>query len=182
MSAHGGNIFSLDFSPDNKLLASCSMDENIKTWDVQTGKIHKLFTGHNYAVVSVRFSPDARHLITASYDGTARLWEVATGQCIYTFIAHEDALYMADFLPDGSGIVTCSNDGTVMVFEMSARYEAEHYYYDEMEEEMEASGLFEARRKGESREAYQKRQVDADNFRRDLYVKYQQKHLGDLDR
>ncbi len=53
MSAHGGNIFSLDFSPDSKLLASCSMDENIKIWDVGSGRIHKLLTGHNYAVVSV---------------------------------------------------------------------------------------------------------------------------------
>ncbi len=182
MSAHGGNIFSLDFSPDSKLLASCSMDENIKTWDVDSGRIHKLFTGHTYAVVSVRFSPDARYLVSASYDGTAKLWEVATGQCIYTFIAHEDALYVADFLPDGSGIVTCSNDGTVMIFEMSARFLAEHYYYNEIEEEMEDSGLFESRRKGESRDAYRARQSSAEKFRQGLYNKYQQKHLQDIDK
>jgi WD40 repeat protein len=182
MSAHGGNIFSLDFSPDSKLLASCSMDENIKTWDVDSGRIHKLFTGHSYAVVSVRFSPDARYLVSASYDGTAKLWEVATGQCIYTFIAHEDALYAADFLPDGSGIVTCSNDGTVMIFEMSARFIAEHYYYNEIEEEMEDSGLFESRRKGESRDTYRARQSSAEKFRQGLYNKYQQKHLQDIDK
>lgn len=180
MSAHGGNVFSLDFSPDSKLLASCSMDENIKTWHVDSGRIHKLFTGHNYAVVSVRFSPDARYLISASYDGTAKLWEVGTGQCIYTFIAHEDALYAADFLPDGSGIVTCSNDGTVMIFEMSARFVAEHYYYNEMEEEMEASGLFEPRKKGENRDAYKTRQSAAETFRHSLYAKYSRKHLEDL--
>jgi len=181
MSAHGGNIFSLDFSPDSKLLASCSMDENIKTWDVDSGRIHKLFTGHNYAVVSVRFSPDARYLISASYDGTAKLWEVATGQCIYTFIAHEDALYAADFLPDGSGIVTCSNDGTVMIYEMSARFIAEYYYYDEMEKEMSASGLFEPRRKGESREAYHDRLEEAESFRQGLFLKYHRKHLRDIE-
>lgn len=182
MSAHGGNIFSLDFSPDSKLLASCSLDETIKTWYVDSGRIHKLFTGHNYAVVSVRFSPDARYLISASYDGTAKLWEVATGQCIYTFIAHEDALYEAEFLPDGSGIVTCSNDGTVMIFEMSSRFMAEHYYYNEMEKEMEASGLFESRRKGENREAYQMRQSAAATFRHGLYDKYLQKHLQYLEK
>ena len=182
MSAHGGNIFSVDFSPDSKLLASCSMDENIKTWYVDSGRIHKLFTGHTYAVVSVRFSPDARYLISASYDGTARLWEVATGQCIYTFIAHEDALYEADFLPDGSGIVTCSNDGTVMIFEMSARFMAEHYYYNELEKEMSASLLFEPRRKSESREAYQTRLSAAATFRHALYIKYQQKHLQDMEK
>ncbi len=181
MSAHGGNIFSLDFSPDSKLLVSCSMDENIKIWDVDSGRIHKLLTGHNYAVVRVRFSPDARYLISASYDGTAKLWEVATGKCIYTFIAHEDALYAADFLPDGSGIVTCSNDGTVMIYEMSDRFIAEHYYYKEMEKEMEESGLFEPRRKGESREAYHARREEAEKFRQGLFIKYQQKHLRDIE-
>ena len=182
LSAHGGNIFSLDFSPDSKLLASCSMDENIKIWDVDSGRIHKLLTGHNYAVVFVRFSPDASYLISASYDGTARLWEVATGNCIYTFIAHEDALYAADFLADGSGIVTSSNDGTVNIYEMSARFSAEHYYYDEIEKEMEDSGLIEPRRKGESRDAYNSRQEEAAAFRQDLYIKYHQKHLQDLGR
>ena len=181
LSAHGGNIFSLDFSPDSKLLASCSMDENIKIWDVDSGRIHKLLTGHDYAVVSVRFSPDASFLISASYDGTARLWEVATGQSIYTFIGHEDALYAADFLPDGSGIVTCSNDGTVMIHEMSARFMAEHYYYSEIEKEMDASGLFEPRRKGESRDAYNARQKEAEAFRQGLYLKYHQKHLQDIE-
>jgi WD40 repeat protein len=182
LSAHGGNIFSLDFSPDSKLLASCSLDENIKIWDVEAGRLHKLLTGHDYAVVFVRFSPDARYLISASYDGTAKLWEVATGNCIYTFIAHEDALYAADFLPDGSGIVTCSNDGSVMIYEMSARFIAEYYYYDEMEKEMDDSGLFEPRRKAESREAYHARQQEAAAFRQGLFVKYYQKHLRDLER
>jgi WD40 repeat protein len=181
LSAHGGNIFSLDFSPDSKLLASCSMDENIKIWDVDSGRIQKLLTGHNYAVVRVRFSPDARYLISASYDGTARLWEVATGKCIYTIIGHEDALYAADFLPDGSGIVTCSNDGTVMIHEMSARFTAEHYYYNEIEKEMSASGLFEPRRKGESRDAYHARQEKAEAFRQGLFIKYHQKHLQDIE-
>ncbi len=182
LSAHGGNIYSLDFSPDSKLLASCSMDETIKIWDVGSGKIQKLLTGHDYAVVFVRFSPNGRYLISASYDGTAKLWEVATGQCIYTFIDHEDALYAADFLPDGSGIVTCSNDGTVMIHEMSARFEAEHYYYSEIEKEMAESGLFGPRGKGESRDAYLLRQEEAEAFREGLFVKYQQKHLKDLDR
>jgi len=157
------------------------MDENIKTWYVDSGRIHKLFTGHKYAVVSVRFSPDAAYLVSASYDGTAKLWEVATGQCIYTFIAHEDALYAADFLPDGSGIVTCSNDGTVMIYEMSARFIAEHYYFNEIEKEMSASRLSEPRSKGESREAYHGRMEEAESFRQGLYLKYHQKHLRDLE-
>jgi WD40 repeat protein len=181
MSAHGGNIFSLDFSPDSKLLASCSMDENIKIWNVETGKIHKLLTGHDYAVVFVRFSPNGRYLISASYDMTAKLWEVATGNCIYTFVDHADALYAADFVPDGSQIISCSNDGTVRIYEMSPRFAAEYYYFNEIEKEMEASGLFEPRRRGEPRDAYKARREKASGFRMDLFDKYYRKHLSDLE-
>ena len=165
----------------SKLLASCSMDENIKIWNVETGKIHKLLAGHDYAVVFVRFSPDGRYLVSASYDMTAKLWEVATGKCIYTFVDHKDALYAADFISDGSQIITCSNDGTVMIYEMSPRFTAEFYYFDEIEKEKESSGFFEPRRKGEGRDAYKARLEKAAGFRQDLFEKYYQMHLRDLE-
>ncbi len=181
ISAHGENILSLDFSPNGKYLASASTDENIKLWNVETGKIHKLLTGHGYAVVYVRFSPDGKYLVSASYDKTARLWEVATGNCIYTFVDHEDALFAADFLPDSKRIVTTSNDGTAMIYEISPRFFAEYYYFNELQAEMEESGLFDDRRKGETREAYRLRMEKAARFRKELHEKYYRMHLRDLE-
>ncbi len=180
ISAHGGNIFSIDFSPNGKLLASASMDENIKIWNVETGRIHKLLEGHEYAVVFVRFSPDGRYLVSASYDKTAKLWEIATGNCIYTFIDHKDALYAAEFLSD-SKLVTCSNDGTAMIYEITPRFFAEFYFFDELRQEMRESGLFEERRKGEKKEEYQLRQQKAAKLRKELHEKYYRKHLNGMN-
>ncbi len=182
ISAHGQNILSIDFSPDGKLLASASTDETVKLWNVETGKIHKLLSGHEYAVVYVRFSPDGRYLISASYDKTARLWEVATGNCIYSFVDHKDALFAADFLSDSRHVLTCSNDGTARVYEISPRFFAEYYYFSELQKEMQESGLFEERRKGENKEDYQLRQEKADRFRTELYDKYHRLHLEELNK
>ncbi len=182
ISAHGENILSIDFSPDGKLLASASIDKNIKIWDVETGKIHSLLEGHGYAVVYVRFSPDGRYLVSASYDKTARLWEVATGNCIYTFISHEDGLYASDFLPDSRHVVSCSNDGTARIYEITSRFFAEFYYFSEMQKEMNDSGLFEERLKGEKKEEYQSRQEKAEKFRKELYDKYAAMHLEELEK
>ncbi|MFC2098774.1 WD40 repeat domain-containing protein [Bacteroidota bacterium] len=182
ISAHGENILSIDFNPDGKLLASASMDKNIKLWNVETGKIHKLLTGHSYAVVYVRFSPDGRYLISASYDGTAKLWEMATGNCIYTYVDHKDALYAADFFPNSEHLATCSNDETVKIFRISPRFFAEYYYFTELQKEMQESGLFEERRKGENKEEYQQRQEDASSFREELHDKYYKMHLDALNK
>ncbi len=181
ISAHGENILSLDFSPDGSLLASASSDHNVKIWEVATGRIHSLLKGHEYAVVFVRFSPDGKTLVSASYDRTARLWEVATGNCVYSFIAHEDALYAADFLPDGKHVVTCSNDGTAVVYEITPRIFAEYYYFNELQKEMQESGLFEKRQKGEKKEDYQARREKAGQFRLELYEKYAEKHFRDIE-
>ena len=182
ISAHGQNILSIDFSPDEKLLASASTDETVKLWNVETGKIHKLLSGHDYAVVYVRFSPDGRYLVSASYDRTARLWEVATGNCIYSFVDQRDALFAADFLPDSRHVVTCSNDGTARVYEISPRFFAEYYYFPELQKEMQESGLFEDRMKGEKKEDYQLRQEKAEKFRTELYEKYYNLHLEELNK
>jgi len=180
ISAHGENILSIDFSPDGKLLASASMDKNVKIWNTEAGKIHKLLSGHGYAVVYTRFSPDGKYLISASYDKTAKLWEVATGNCIYTYVDHKEALFAADFLPDSKHVVTCSNDGTVKIYRISLRFFAEYYYFNELQDEMRESGLFKPREKGEKKEDYQSRTKKADEFKKDLYEKYYQLHLGKI--
>jgi uncharacterized protein with WD repeat len=182
ISAHGGNIYSLHFSPSGKLLASASMDENIKIWNVETGKIHMLLEGHEYAVVFVRFSPDGKYLVSASYDRTVKLWELATGKCIYTFVDQADAIYSVTFTPDGKNIIACSNDETVVVYEMSPRFTAEYYYFNEMEEELSLSGMSATRRKGESKDDFQLRQDSSQQFMQTLYQKYYLKHLEDLEK
>lgn len=180
ISAHGNNILSIDFSPDGKLLASASMDRMIKLWNVETGKIYRLLSGHENAVMYVRFSPDGRYLVSASYDKTARLWEVATGNCIYSFVDHSDVLYAADFLPDSKHVLTCSNDGQVMVYRITPRMIAEYYYFSELQDEMQASDLFEERQKGEKKADYQLRQAKADSLRHRLYEKYAGLHEEEL--
>ena len=177
ISAHGGNIYSLDFSPDGKLLASASEDQTVKIWNVETGTINRLLSGHQYAAIFVRFSPDSKYLVTASYDMTAKLWEISTGNCIYTFIDHEDIVNVARFSHDGKYIVTGSYDGKVRIWEISPRYFAEFYYWDELQQEMDASPLFAPRQKSEKKADYQARLEKAEEYKKELFEKYYRKYL-----
>src|SRR5262249_36848703 len=43
---HKGNVLCLDFSPDARLLASGSMDQTVRIWDLVTGQEKHVLGGH----------------------------------------------------------------------------------------------------------------------------------------
>ncbi|MDE0683842.1 MAG: hypothetical protein OXI63_13070, partial [Candidatus Poribacteria bacterium] len=65
-------------SADGKLLAvACSI--GIWMYDIETGKILNLLTGHTNWVLSVAFSPDGKTLASSSGDHTVRRWNTQPG-------------------------------------------------------------------------------------------------------
>src|SRR4051794_6032025 len=79
LKEHTEAVFPVAFSPDGKTLASGSLDDTIKLWDVQTGKEQATLKGHTDWVGSVAYSPDGKTLASGSNDKTIKLWDVARG-------------------------------------------------------------------------------------------------------
>src|SRR5262249_46048542 len=70
------NAFGL--SPDNRWLATGSVDANVKLWDLMGARKDPiLLDGHSAPVRSVVFSEDGRWLATAAADAIARLWDLS---------------------------------------------------------------------------------------------------------
>jgi WD40 repeat protein len=70
-------VNSVAFSPDGLTLASGSMDNTIKLWDVATGELKTTIEGHTDSVNSVAFSPNG--LTLASGDNKNKLWRRVLG-------------------------------------------------------------------------------------------------------
>lgn len=74
LSGHTSSVYGVAFSPDGQLLASASLDNTVKLWDVGTGQVVRTLSGHTNGVTSVAFAPDGRLLASASGDKTIKLW------------------------------------------------------------------------------------------------------------
>jgi WD40 repeat protein len=78
LEGHSGFVKTVAFSPDNKTLASSSLDQTVRLWDVALGKELLSLKGHTDAVNTIAFSSDGKLLASGSEDKTIKLWRAAT--------------------------------------------------------------------------------------------------------
>ena len=75
LRGHTDGVSSVAYSPDGKTLASGGADE-IKLWDVATGKELATLKGHTDGVWSAACDPDGKTLVSGSADKTIKLWAI----------------------------------------------------------------------------------------------------------
>lgn len=68
LKGHADAVTSLCFSPDSFLLASGSDDNTVRMWDVQSGNLRTIFTGHNAKVHALNFIGSGTILFSVSKD------------------------------------------------------------------------------------------------------------------
>ena len=116
-TGHSDSVFSVNFSPDGKYIASGSRDDTVKLWDVDSGKEIRTFSGHTSYVTSVSFSPDGKYIASGRSDDTIKLWEAESGKEIRTLIGHTNDVESVSFSPDSKYLVSGGGaDGTVKLW------------------------------------------------------------------
>lgn len=124
LTAHSDAVKSVAISPDGKILASGSLDQTIKLWDLVTGELLNTLTAHKGSVTCVTFSRDGQTLASSSAqpDGTIKLWHPGTGEL-------KGSLRGTDWIvltiweivisPDGKTLVSAHHvDSTVKVWNL----------------------------------------------------------------
>ncbi|MBN3492186.1 WD40 repeat domain-containing protein [Vibrio neptunius] len=76
---HTDDVEMSQFSPDSRLVATCSRDHTIRVFDLN-GETRQVMRGHEADVISVSWSACGTSLISSSDDGTIRTWDVDSGQ------------------------------------------------------------------------------------------------------
>jgi WD40 repeat protein len=129
---HSGMINYVEFSPDNRFLATASIDGTAKVWRMPTSgtapdeNAESILTLEHAAAVEVlAFSTDGRYLATASRDFTAVIWDLpaslAAGEPVAVFSfplsGHTEPVRQVAFNADGSLLGVVSQDGVVKVWD-----------------------------------------------------------------
>ena len=83
-NGHSDTVFGVSFSPDDKMLATCGADKFVKTWEVPTGKLLKVFEGHTHHVLDVGWKADGKLLASCSADLTIKVWDWEKGEQVRT--------------------------------------------------------------------------------------------------
>jgi WD40 repeat protein len=127
--AHTLSANGLAFSPDSRHLATCTWGGNysegvgqpvkqapneVKVWDVETGKELRALRGGGLAVV---YRPRGEQLASSNPDGSVQVWDSATGQELFRLGGHSAAVRSLAYSPDGQRILTGSDDSTVKVWD-----------------------------------------------------------------
>ena len=108
------------FSPNGDRLATFSVNEAVRIWEVSTGK--QLFVLPDFErVYGAAFSPDEDRLAMAVPDQQVKVWDIATARELLTLREPlPDGEELLAFSPDGARLATFKyNTTTVMIWDAS---------------------------------------------------------------
>ncbi|MGC4118768.1 MAG: serine/threonine-protein kinase [Myxococcales bacterium] len=116
-----GNVTSVVFSPDGKLLATATNGRSYSYWNLETGQRADAPGGEPSAShmmgYAMAFAPDGDRLATARADNTVALWQLSTGKKLVTFRGHKAEVTAGAFSPDGRHFATASDERTAALWD-----------------------------------------------------------------
>lgn len=100
LEGHKNWVLCVAWSPDNKMIATGSMDNTLRLWDPETGKtIGDVLRGHSKWITALAWEP--LHLVagrtdfrmaSSSKDSTIKVWDTIQHRPIFTLSGHSAAV------------------------------------------------------------------------------------------
>lgn len=115
--AHAEGVYHVSFSSDESRVLSTGCDKTAKLWDAETGKLLKVFTGHDTWVCDGAFSPDGKRIVTVSFDETARVWDVDSGEELFKLATVGEPQFAVAWSHNGKFIATGLRNNLVRLFD-----------------------------------------------------------------
>jgi WD40 repeat protein len=86
LDGHSGSVNDVTLTRDGLRALSCSWDNTVKVWDLESGRELLSLTGHTASVSAVVVTPDGTMAVSASEDDTLKIWDLESGREVATLI------------------------------------------------------------------------------------------------
>jgi WD40 repeat protein len=122
--------WSVDFSPDGKLLALAGQNNHaVHVYEFPSLRRLRTLWGHAGILYHVAFSPDGRRLASAGSDGNICLRTLDDPDQTVTLMGHDDQVMTVAFSPDGKTLASGSADGTVRLWNATTNSQPQSLFY-----------------------------------------------------
>lgn len=121
-AGHQSQVYSVSWSPDGKLLASCGFDKSIKLWDIAANREIRsipIVDPKDLAVYSVTFSLDGKSLLAGYGDGIIRQFETENGKAQRQITGGKGALYSISLQKQGTLLAAGGLDKVIYVWKVA---------------------------------------------------------------
>ena len=116
---HKDSVWCVRFSPNGRLLCTCSSDNTAKVWDVRSHTLMRCFCAHSDTVWSCCFHPampESKVIATGSSDKSVKIWNLESGEVLHDLGGYSDAIDSMDFSSDGELLCTSCRNGVVKIW------------------------------------------------------------------
>jgi WD40 repeat protein len=114
-----GNIYTVEFSPDGRFLASAGEDKDIQIFNISSGTLEQTLIGHTSGINKVIFASD-EILISAGKDKTICFWNIRTGKKIKVLENFEEELKAIALSPDSQILALNTAYHTVQLWDVTS--------------------------------------------------------------
>lgn len=123
LCGHLKPISSVSWSPDDRQLLTCGVEEVVKRWDVSSGECLHIYEKAGFGVVSSAWSPDGKWIFSGLNDKSICLWDLG-GKEIESWKGQR-TLKISDLAVanDGKQIISICKENTILLLNREAKTE-----------------------------------------------------------
>jgi len=108
-------VWGLEYSHDDKTIATACSDHIIRLWDAKERTIVESFKGHTGKINEMSFSPMDRELASASDDNSIKVWHLGAAKDFARIETSLEESICPSVSPDGRFFAFGQSDGTVFL-------------------------------------------------------------------
>ncbi|WWC89739.1 uncharacterized protein L201_004664 [Kwoniella dendrophila CBS 6074] len=115
----GGDVYSVSWRPGQQnQVVSASYDRILRSWDVETSKQVRTFSGHSQSTLAVTFDYTGNIIASGSKDKHIRLWDAVGGTCIKNITGCLGEITSVEFDQEGRYLLASCKDNSNRLWDL----------------------------------------------------------------